>query len=156
MSTRLSTGLRELILTAIKTAFDGGVCKLYTGTPMAKADEAELGDLLVTITLDGGAHTPGVSTNGLVFGDITHDGNGTFSVLAKTDPAVWKGVAIRDGVIGWGRLYDVNVDTGASTSAVRMDGEALTVDGATFEVSTQTTKSGVEVVVTALNIQIPY
>lgn len=156
MATRLSSGIRESILDAIKTAFNDSVIHFYTGTQPASADAAEIGDKLVEITLDGLAFVGGAPGNGLSFDVITHTDSNTISVLAKNTAETWKGTALRDGTIGYGRLYGNDLDLGASVTAIRIDGEALTITGASFKVSTQTTKTGVEVVVTEMNITIPY
>lgn len=156
MATRLSTGMREVILNAIKTALNDCTLKFFTGTQAISADVTESGDELVQITLDGLAFVGGAPGNGLSFDVISHTDGNTISVLAKNTAETWKGTAQRDGTIGYGRLYDNNLEEGASVTAVRIDGEALTITGASFKVSTQTTKVGVEVVVTEMLITIPY
>lgn len=156
MTMRISTGWRAQVLADVKTMLTGARLALFDGSQPASADATESGNVLVWITLDGGAVTAGSATNGLVFGDITTNDDDTITVLAKPAASTWKGTAIRAGTIRHGRLYAVAQVTGASDTAIRCDGQALTTEGADFVVSTQTTKVGVEVVCTELNITLSY
>jgi hypothetical protein len=67
---------------------------------------------------------------GLVF-DTPDDG-----VIAKPSDATWKGVGEASGTAAWFRFYDPDLETGASTTAVRFDGSVGTSSGDMRMVST--------------------
>ena len=121
MAVRLSTGLVNALAGGV--AGDGSfadifanfVIACYTGTQPVNADAAETGVLLGYITLASGAFTPGNATNGLNF-DPASGG-----ILAKPAADEWSITPIAAGTIGYVRLYDNSMTTGASTSAKRMD-----------------------------------
>ena len=144
MSFRLSTGLRNAMLAGIgfKGAFDGGKIDIYSGTIPADGDTTEgSGTLICTITPDGSAFpAAGINFDAPVSGSIT-------GAVAET----WQGLGINGGgTAAWFRMYDDNGTTGASTTAVRLDGTVGTssadmimsstsiVAGATTTVSTST------------------
>jgi hypothetical protein len=110
-----STGYKNARAAAVKTIFDYGVIRLYSGSRPASADLAETGTLLAEITNDGGAFTPGVQDGaGLRF-----DGpvNGALSIKAGQN---WKTNAIlATGTIGYGVLYDNGRVLGADPNSVR-------------------------------------
>ena len=149
MPTRTSTGFRFAVLNNVKDVILlDCILRLYSGTQPADGDDTEGSSvLLAEVTLAGGAFISGVATNGLNWGTVVDNGDGTIAILPK-DGTVWKGVALADGTIAWGRIFANTVVSGDSDTAVRIDGQALTTTGADFVVSTQTTKTGVEVVVT--------
>jgi hypothetical protein len=98
-----------------KDIFRNHVIHVYSGTAPADADAVETGTLLVKLTLESGAFTPGTSTNGLNF-DAIADG-----VLSK-DSNIHSGVGLDDGTAGYYRIYDNGEITGASTTAKRAQG----------------------------------
>ena len=115
MAFRLSTGLRNAMLgsTGFKGALDGGVIKIFSGSIPADGDTDEgTGTLLLEVTV-GAAVLPG---GGLVLASAA-DGS-----ITKVLVAVWQGVAVATGTAAWFRFYDSAETTGASTTAVRLDG----------------------------------
>jgi len=122
MAERLSTGFVNAVnqTGSVKSIMQDGVIRIFSGTQPANADAVETGTLLMEITVDAGAFTPGVATNGLEMGSSA-DG-----VLSKAAAETWKGVGLAAAstgtVAGWFRWYDNNRTTGASTTAVRLDG----------------------------------
>lgn len=69
MTLRLSTQLRTNLAgtTGFSTTLANGVIEIRSGSQPASADDAATGVLLGTVTLNSGAFTPGVATNGLTF-----------------------------------------------------------------------------------------
>ena len=129
MTLRLSTALRTALAgsTGFASAFANGVIEIRTGSQPATADTAASGSLLGTVTLNSGAFTPGVSTNGLTFAAAS---GGSAS---KTGVWSFNGVAV--GTAGWFRFKANAVDDGLlSTSAVRLDG-SIAVSGADMNLS---------------------
>jgi hypothetical protein len=126
---RFSTGLRNNLAgtTGFAASFANGVIEIYTGTQPSSANNAVTGTLLGTVTLAGGAFTPGSPTNGLTFAAAA-DGS-----VSKS--GVWSFVGIAAGTAGWFRLKANAVDTGLlSTTAVRMDG-SIGTSGADLNIS---------------------
>lgn len=123
MAESFSTGLRNGLLgtSDFKTLMADGILCIFSGTKPASADAAEgSGLLLMKYTLNGGAFTGGVSTNGINF-DVVANG-----VISKDALETWSGVGLAAAGTGttatWFRFYDNNYTTGASTTAVRFDG----------------------------------
>lgn len=159
MPTNLSTGLRNKLMgtaashEALKQILDGGVIGLYGGASIpANADAIETGTLLCWITLDGGAFTPdggGGSTNGLTFEDAVA------GVLNKATAEVWKGTAEDTGTVQYARFYDRYQETGASSTAVRMD-MTVGVTPSPVKLSTTALENGVtEVKCTVCRFTLP-
>jgi hypothetical protein len=119
----------------------------------ANADDTESGVLLAEISQDGNTFVPGTGTNGLNFGVSSHNGSFTLTTMPK-DGSSWSGVALAAGTIGYGRLYNVELITGQSNTAIRLDGDVLVTSGAAFLVSTAATKTGVNVTVSQMNINL--
>jgi hypothetical protein len=114
---RLSTGLVNNLVgaTGFAATFERGIMEIYSGTQPASADAAPTGVLLGVVTLNSGAFTPGVVTNGLTFGAPV-DG-----VVSKT--GVWSFNAIATGTAGWFRLKANALDNNTlSTTLPRLDG----------------------------------
>ena len=128
---------------SFKELFDYCVIGLYSGTQPATPDATEGATLLALITVASGAFTGGVTTNGLRWGSV-------ISGVASKNSDVWSGVGLSSGTVTWGRLYENDYTTGASTTAIRIDfgvatsGTALTISdtsivtGATTTVDTAT------------------
>lgn len=122
MAERLSTGFVNArnVTGCVKDIMAYGVIYIFSGTQPADADNVETGTLLMKLTLNGGAFVPGVNTNGLNM-DVSTGG-----VLAKAVAEVWSGIGLAAAgtgtVAGWYRWYDNDVTTGASTTAIRVDG----------------------------------
>ena len=121
MAEKLSTGLRNEMVgpggQSMADALEYGVIRIYSGPQPGTADAAETGTLLVEITLASAASTdPMTSGNGLSF-QTAVDGSSP-----KTAAEVWSGVGVAAGTAGWFRFYDLDYDLGASTTAIRFDG----------------------------------
>ncbi len=120
---------------ALGSIYYQGVIDVYDGTPPADANDAITTQTLIgRITLDGGAFTEGVGTNGLVFATPTIEGTGTSKkgILKKPDLALW---AIVAGTLSgtktatWARLRGNATDAaGLSTTLPRIQ---LTVSDST-------------------------
>lgn len=157
MAERLSTGLVQALNTGdcIKNIMANSVIYVYSGTQPATADDTEGSSvLLMKYTLNGDPFTSGVATNGLNL-DVSTGG-----VISKAVGEVWAGTGLPAAgaspgtQAGWFRWYANTVVTGASTTAVRMDGaigtttsyemrmsNTMIVDGgtSTFQSATYTT-----------------
>lgn len=139
MAERLSTGFANALNTvgSVKDIMANGIIEIRTGTQPADADDAESGTLLMKLTLNSAAFTPVTGTNGLNMG-VSAAG-----VLAKAVAEVWSGIGLAGGIAGHFRWYDKNYTTGASTTAVRMDGSIGT--SATYEMQMSNTTIVVDV-----------
>ena len=101
---------------SIKTTMADFVMAIYGGSSMpASADAAEVGDLLGLVTKSGLAFVPGNSANGLNF-EVSSAG-----LLVRPEDDEWACVPILSGQARYVRVYDNNMVTGASTTAVRFD-----------------------------------
>lgn len=109
-----STGLRNAILNGgILTLFDNGFLDIYSGTIPADANATEgAGTKLAQVDLPASALAAAAAG-----GAIAKD-SGAWQELA----------AIANGTAAWFRMYDSAHTTGASTSAVRCDGD-ITLSG---------------------------
>jgi len=118
MPVKTSTGLAaHLAVTgSLKSAFDGGLIRVYDGSPPASADDAVVGNLLWTISVNGDG-------TGLTF-DTTPVGR----AMVKPDAATWGG-ATTAGTPTYYRLV-ASGDTGASsTTQKRVQGTVGAVAG---------------------------
>ena len=138
MSIKFSTGAMAAILStgSMRSVFANGVMRIFSGPQVVDADASETGEILTEVTLSGGAFTPGATTNGLNFGTTTD------STIAKAPAETWLGNFIKDGTMGWFRFYDNSRTTGASTSAVRIDGRVGTSRADIIVVTTAATVGG--------------
>ena len=121
MTLRLSTKLRDNLAgtTGFASTFANGVIEIYSGSQPATADSAVTGTLLGTVTLNSGAFTPGVSTNGLTFAAASGG--------AVSKSGVWSFNGIAAGTAGWFRLKGNATDAGGvSTILPRLDGSIAT------------------------------
>lgn len=129
MALRLSTKLRDNLAgtTGFASTFANGVIEIYSGAQPATADAAVTGTLLGTVTLNSGAFTPGVSTNGLTFAAASGG--------AVSKSGVWSFNGIAAGTAGWFRLKGNATDAGGvSTTLPRLDG-SIAVSGADMNLS---------------------
>ena len=129
MSVRLSTKLRDNLAgtTGFAATFANGIIEIYSGAQPATADSAVTGTLLGTVTLNSGAFTPGVATNGLTFAAASGGS------VSKSGVWSFNGVAV--GTAGWFRLKGNATDAGGiSTTLPRMDG-SIAVSGADMNLS---------------------
>jgi hypothetical protein len=125
MTIKLSTGLRNAIAgtQGFAGALADGVIEIYTGAQPTTADSAVTGMLLGTVTLAGGAFTPGSPTNGLALGAPVA------GVVSKAAD-LWQFTGVATGAAGWFRYKGNAVDTGASSTTLpRMDGSIATSGG---------------------------
>jgi hypothetical protein len=94
-----------------------GVIRIYTGAQPTSADAAPTGTLLGSITLNGGAFTEGVATNGLQLAAPVG------RAVSKVGADVWNYTGIAAGTMGWFRFQANAVDDDSvSASLVRIDG----------------------------------
>jgi len=152
MAERLSTGFANAlnVTGCVKDIMVNGVIGIYGGASQpATADAVETGTLLMLLTLSSGAFTAGVATNGLNMGTST-DG-----VLAKAAGETWSGVGLAAAGAGtvatYFRWYDNDYVTGASTSAIRVDGAIGTSSTYEMQMSNTTIVEAVAAVVQTFN-----
>jgi hypothetical protein len=155
MAERLSTGFVDAVnqTGSVKSVMANSVIHIYSGSQPATADDAETGDLLMIITESGGAFTPSSPTNGLNM-DVSTGG-----VLAKDTSESWEGVGLEAAgegtTAGYFRWYANDVTTGASTTAVRVDGNIGTLTTNEMRMSSTTIIEGVPTVVNTFTFQWP-
>lgn len=103
-----------------------GILRLYSAPMPTTADLSEgSAVLLAEITRSGLPFVAGVSENGL---NLEWDAAARQLTMA-IDPETglveeWKGVGLAEGTVTWGRFYSNDLSIGASTDAVRFDGDA--------------------------------
>jgi len=138
MAEKFSTGFvnKVNVTGSVKTVMANGVLAWFDGTMPANADATEgTVNLLALFTVDAGAFTPGVATNGLNM-DASVDG-----VLAKAAAETWKalGTAAAGPLPGttatWFRWYDNSYTTGADTTSARVDGQIGTTSSYEIQVA---------------------
>lgn len=154
MATRISRGVRTALLTDLVTDFNDSVIQIYSGSPPATADEAETGTLLAIITESSGAFVGGAATNGLSLDIATIAHAAGYSTVGKTVAETWSGVGLAAGVAGWGRLYANAFTTGASNTAVRIDG-LCGLSNAQFVMSNLNIAVGETVTISSFTITLP-
>lgn len=120
---------------------------IRTGVQPADADTAEAGSVLVQITVGSGAFTKGTATNGLDF-DAPSAG-----VLSKASAETWSGTASATGTAGWVRVYDNGFETGASSTAKRIDG-TIAASGGQLNMPTSIV-SGATVTIDQFDLTLP-
>ncbi len=133
MSVKYSTGVLNRLLgeNGVDTGADGlrGIFKdcvidVYTGGQPATPDSAATGTKLGQVTINAGAFTEGVATNGLEFDAPAN------AILSKAAADSWQFKGLANGVAGWFRLRGNAVDNGAaSTTLPRIDGAIGTTGG---------------------------
>lgn len=122
-----ATCLVKISSGALSQVFKNSIIEGRSGVrPSGGADEIESGTLLVRYTKDGSTFVAGSSENGINMGQLS----GT-TLKRAIDPEtgveeVLRGAGITDGTLGHCRWYGNDYTTGASTTAVRMDGTAST------------------------------
>ena len=133
---------------SLKDLFRNGVLDIFSGTQPTDADTTESGTKLVRITLSSGAFVAGTATNGINLGTAA-DG-----VIGKDLTETWSGVGLVAGNAGWFRFYDNAAITGASTSAIRLDG-AIATTGAQMNMTNTGISVGGVTVITSVAITDP-
>jgi hypothetical protein len=139
MPERASTGFRDAVnqTGSVKGVMANGIIAGYSGTQPLTADAAETGTLLILFTVNGGAFTPGVPTNGINMGTSVN------GVLSKDSGETISGVGLANGVLGWFRWYDNDMVTGISTDAIRYDGQVGNTSSYEMEASNRNIVVGV-------------
>ena len=133
---------------AFKDIFRNAVIRIYSGSVPADADADEgAGTLLLEISKDSVAITPGTSTNGLNFDAIVA------GVLSK-NADVWSDVGIATGTAAWWRMYDNGRIIGASSVAKRCDGLVGT-SGVTLILSSTSIVLGATTTLDTANFTMP-
>lgn len=108
-----STGLRNhlLVTGSLKSALDGKIIKIYSGTEPATAD-ADIGSavLLCTISVDG------TGTG------VTMDSTAVAGQVTKNPSEVWIGDILVSGTASFFRMCTSADSNGASSTAIRLQG----------------------------------
>jgi hypothetical protein len=131
----------------LKDIFKNHVIRVYSGAAPATADEAESGTLLLKITKQNGAFTPGTPTNGLNFNAIVA------GVMSKNSD-IHSGEGLADGTAGYYRVYDNGEITGASSSAKRAQG-TVGLSSTDFLMSSTTITTSATTTLGTHNITLP-
>ena len=124
MALSYSTGFVHTLLNTVANGgkpfaeqFKNGIIEIYGGSRPTDANSAVTGTLLGTVTLNGGAFTPGTATNGLNFGTAANRS------IDKVTSDVWQFSGSNNGTATWFRLKGNALDSGASnTTLPRIDG----------------------------------
>ena len=150
MALRMSTGLRNALLSgqSFQDVFANGVIDIYSGSQPTSGDDAESSTKLLEITVGSGEFTPGATTNGLTF-DEAESGQ-----MSKSASQVWSGVGVAAGTASWFRLRANDATTGASTTAVRLDGSVAT-SGAQINMSSTTIVVGSTTTIDSFLVTMP-
>lgn len=111
---------------AMKTLYQNCTIDVYAEARPAGADSAEPGAIIASFTLNGDTFVAGTSTNGLNFGYL--DGtNMKRAIDPETDLVeVWRAIPTATTIANSCRIYANDKTTGASTTAIRMDGVVAT------------------------------
>lgn len=150
MTIRLSTGLRTSMMgtSGFSTIFANGIIEIYSGSQPTSADNATTGTLLGTVTLNGGAFTPGTATNGLTWAAAA---NGT----ASKSTSAWQFTGVAAGVAGWFRLKGNALDNNASSTTLpRLDG-SIANSGGDMNLSNTTIAVGSPNTVDVFSVTLP-
>jgi hypothetical protein len=153
MTIRTSTKLRNLMAstTGFSSVFANGIIDVYTGAQPITADLAPTGTRVGRITLNSGAFTAGVATNGLTFsaavaGAVAKSGVWSFNGLAP------------GGTAGWFRLkanaIDNDSDDTTNKLLPRLDG-SVAVSGADLNMTVTTIADGTPVTVDTFTVTVP-
>lgn len=112
---KLSTALRQAIAvgSSLKSALDGGLIKIYSGSVPASADAALGGATLLCTISAGGTGTP-----------LTFEPTAPGGVLTKAAAENWTGNNVLGGTPTFFRYALASDDGSASSSAVRIQGTA--------------------------------
>ena len=134
---------------ALRDIFRGGTMHIYNQNMPADADTTEGATCLVKLTNGGSTFTgSGDYENGLFFGEVSS------FVIGILSGQTWTGTGLADGTAAWFRMYDNAYTTGASTTAVRMDGD-INLAGAALEVNNTTVTTGQPYSLQSANLTIP-
>jgi hypothetical protein len=120
MSYKISTGLRNhlAVTGSLRAAFNADSrLSIYAGTEVATADADATGATLLCVIT-------GPASAGLAF-----EPTATSGVLAKSAAQTWSGTNLASGTATWFRLETLGDTRGASTSALRVQGNIGTAIG---------------------------
>lgn len=129
--------LVKILSGSVTQVFKNFIIDIYGGGAVrpANADLTEAGTKLLSLTRNAGAFSAGVSTNGCNFGNIVGSTLGLAIDPATGLEEVCRGVGLVTGTPTYARLYANAYVTGASSSAVRMDG-VIETSGADVNLTT--------------------
>ena len=131
---KFSTGLRNYLLDtgSLKSALDGGVILIYSGTEPDSADDAVPDDatLLCVVTAD--------DTDSLHFGASAVNG-----LLSKDLSEIWYGDVEESGEASWFRFVTQSDTGAASTSELRIQG-SIAVAGADMQITNVNLNAGAQ------------
>jgi hypothetical protein len=114
MALQVSVGFKTAFLAAFKPTFDGGVIRLFTGAPPARADMPETGTYLGAITRNG------VPESLRPYSGLEYFHNGP-QVLHHPD-MLFGFTAVATGEAGWARIVGPTLDDGGYSYVLpRMD-----------------------------------
>ena len=118
---RLSTGLRNHLVTggSLKEGLDGGVIRLYSGTPPSGADAAVPAGATLLATISVGGDGTGV----------TFEAGPDAGLLLKSPAEAWQGVVDQTGEASWFRLVQPSDGDDNSTTALRIQGVVAVAGG---------------------------
>lgn len=149
MALSWSTGMKNALLDtgSLKSIFDDGYIRIYSGTVPADADAA-LGGATELVTYSDNGASEGAG-NGL---DLAASAAG--GAISKAAAQVWKGTAGATGTASFFRYEQTGDGGGASTTAIRIQG---TVGGAGADlfVASTTFTSSVEYTLDIFSIAVP-
>lgn len=113
-----STGLRNAMLVAYKTALDHGFLDIYAGAVPASADDAIGGAVLLCT----------VSVNSTATG-VTFAPSPSAGVLSKSSSEVWSGVNLASGTATFYRVRSATDSGTSSPTQPRLQGSVGVTDG---------------------------
>lgn len=145
MAIQFSSGLRDhlLISGSFKSALDGGVIRIYSGTMPATADaDSSSLTVLCTISLDA-------TGTGLTWGSTV-----TAGILSKNTTEIWRGLIVNTGTATFFRFMAISDTGAASTTAKRVQG-TIGLVGADLNFSNVNLVAGNYRVIGSLNVTLP-
>ena len=144
MTIKISTGLRDDMLDtgSLKTIFNLGSIKIYSGAAPASANDAVSGTLLCTITNNGGG-------TGITFAASASSG-----AISKNGSETWKGTNAASGTAGYFRLVGASDDGTSSTTQPRIQGTIGTA-GEDMNLSSVSLTSGAEQTIDYFSVALP-
>ena len=145
MALKASTALRNNMLAvgSLKSQLDGGFILIYADTVPSDADASTGGArLLSTITVGGVAGA-----------GLTLDATAALGTIAKANE-IWQGVNTTTGTATFWRFVKTGDTGGASTTAVRLQGNAA-VSGSELVMTSVTLVSGATQTIDYFSVSLP-
>lgn len=143
---QLSTGMRNHLLDggSFKSALDGGLITIYSGTPPSSPDDVLSGNtLLCTVSLNGGGS------------GINFEASAVSGVLSKAAAETWQGTNAATGTAAFFRFTESGGDPSlASTTEKRVQG-TVAVAGADLNLSSVSLTSGATQDIDFFNVTLP-